>query len=263
MKERDGWTALMFAIDAPNNEALVRLLLAHGASPLAQSRQGVSAVSLARNEGSPAIIHMVEEAVRHEQMGADQRQREDRGHQLLSMASAGDFSQVNDLIAQGVVEFANHEGNTALIFSAAYANAEATLAMISAGFDVRHLNNENHNVFNVAARKDSLSYLMSLLDHYRQSQDYPSVLMELRLNTGHFSPTVERAVVETGIMRRDLDMILHAVRHGTYRLKSDFLTGCRGGRQRSQRQGVHPAALRHHSLAGACRGGAPGQRLDR
>ena len=204
----------MFAIDAPRNEELVRLLLDHGASTLPESKQGASALSLAHKEGSATIIRLLEEARQHEALGEEQRGREERGHELLSLASAGDFSRLHELLHEGVVEFANEEGNTALIFAAAYADAEATVAMIEAGFDVSHVNEADHNVFNVAARKDDLAYLMRLIEYYRHSPDYPSVLMELRLNTGHFSPIVERAVLEVGIRTNDLAMIVHAVRHG-------------------------------------------------
>ena len=250
----------MFAIDAPHNEELVRLLLEHGASVMPESKQGTNALSLAHNEGSATIIRLLEEARQHETLSDEQRGREERGHELLYLASAGDFGRLHELLHEGVVEFANQEGNTALIFAAAYSDADATIAMIEAGFDVSHTNEADHNVFNVAARKDDLDYLMQLIEYYRHSNDYPSVLMELRLNSGHFSATVERAVLEVGIRQNDLPMILHAVRHGAFQpcdAPGPDLMYARGGRQRPQREGIHPAAVRHSPGRCPGRGGAP------
>ena len=238
----------MFSIDAPHNEELVRILLEHGASVLPESKQGTDAITLAHNEGSPTIVRMLEEARQHELMGDEQQGREERGHELLSLASAGDFSQLHELLEHGVVEFANEQGNTALIFSAAYSDADAAIAMIEAGFDVSHTNEDDHNVFNVAARRDDLAFLMRLLEYYRHSNDYTSVLMELRLNTGHFSPTVERAVVEVGIRSNDMGMVLHAVRHGIHLASPWCLDSTtfpvRNRRQCSQWKGLYPTAVR-------------------
>lgn len=124
--DADGWTPLMTAVLFAHTE-MVRLLVEAGAEPSLETRGGLSALTIARNQGSRDILALF----------GDRGEPRDTWIPLLVAAERGDSSLVQEVLAQGVQPDASREdGRTSLMLAVRSGDARTVTTLLEAGASV-------------------------------------------------------------------------------------------------------------------------------
>ena len=151
LTERDGTTALHWAVRADNLE-IVRVLLRAGADVNAATREGVTPLALAAINGSVSATEVLLEA------GANANAAMPEGETILMTAARTGRPDVIKILLKNGADLNAHEkwyGETALIWAAAENHPEAIKVLVEAGADI----NGRSRLLDVPRRRNGQSIL--------------------------------------------------------------------------------------------------------
>ena len=149
---------------------------------------------------------------------------EQRGQQLLEQATRGVFDEVSSLVREGVEEYQDDAGYTALMYAAAAGRADAVLALIDAGFDISHTATNGERALDLAVRKEHTGVLYDVLEALwkRDVLEYVHVLGLLR-KAELLPELVQQCVLALYLSIQNIDIILHGNNEDRYNIYDDIL----------------------------------------
>jgi ankyrin repeat protein len=140
-----GWNALFFAIDEPNNEQIVELLLEHGCNPDARDKEGCTLLSWASYDGSTNYVQILLDA------GADVNAKDTRGFTSLMAACANNHYRTASLLLENMADpNIGGYGMTALMVAAEVGSKKIVQLLLQNGADIELKNCDGDDAIKIA-----------------------------------------------------------------------------------------------------------------
>lgn len=152
---------LLHSAARAGNLAAIKTLLRYNANLHQQNNEGKTAISLARESGKSAAVHLLEAAQKLEERGYTPNTYNTA---LISIAEKGDHINLSRLIDVGAnVNFADEKGNTPLHAAATVKTVTCTRKLLAAGANPNIFNKEQKTPLMLAAKYGFSSTVRALI----------------------------------------------------------------------------------------------------